>query len=47
MTVPYDMGRPIWIDDDRFDVNYHVRHTALPKPGSWEQLVALTAALES
>jgi diacylglycerol O-acyltransferase / wax synthase len=42
MHVPYDQGRPIWIDDDRFDITYHVRHTALPRPGGWEQLVALT-----
>jgi WS/DGAT/MGAT family acyltransferase len=46
MTVPYDQGRPIWIDDDRFDITYHVRHTALPKPGSWEQLVALTTRIQ-
>jgi len=42
MSVPYDQGRPIWVDDDRFDITYHVRHTALPKPGSWEQFVTLT-----
>jgi len=42
MPVLYDQGRPIWVDDDRFDITYHVRHTALPKPGDWEQLVALT-----
>ena len=42
MSVPYDQGRPIWVDDDRFDITYHVRHTALPKPGTWEQLIALT-----
>jgi WS/DGAT/MGAT family acyltransferase len=42
MPVPYDQGRPIWVDDDRFDITYHVRHTALPRPGGWEQLVALT-----
>src|SRR5262249_11550679 len=42
MTVPYDQGRPIWVDDQRFDISYHVRHTALPKPGSWEQLMTLT-----
>ena len=40
------MGRPIWVDDDRFDITYHVRHTALPKPGSWEQLVALTTRVQ-
>src|SRR5689334_2207471 len=42
MTVPYDQGRPIWVDDDTFDLSYHVRLTALPKPGTWEQLVTLT-----
>src|SRR6476469_3405278 len=46
MNVPYDMGRPIWVDDDRFDITYHVRHTALPKPGSWEQLIALTTRVQ-
>ncbi len=46
MTVPYDQGRPIWVDDDRFDITYHVRLTALPRPGSWEQLVALTTRVQ-
>ncbi len=46
MNVPYDQGRPVWIDDDRFDITYHVRHTALPKPGTWEQLVALTTRVQ-
>ncbi len=46
MAVPYEQGRPIWVDDDRFDITYHVRHTALPRPGSWEQLVALTTRIQ-
>jgi WS/DGAT/MGAT family acyltransferase len=46
MFVPYDQGRPIWVDDDRFDITYHVRLTALPRPGSWEQLVALTTRVQ-
>jgi WS/DGAT/MGAT family acyltransferase len=46
MGVPFDQGRPIWVDDDRFDIGYHVRLTALPKPGSWEQLVALTTRVQ-
>jgi len=46
MFVPYDQGRPIWVDDDDFDITYHVRHTALPRPGSWEQLVALTTRIQ-
>ncbi len=47
MLVPFDVGRPIWVDDDRFDIAYHVRLTALPKPGSWEQLVTLTTRVQS
>ena len=46
MTVPMDQGRPIWVDDDRFDISYHVRLTALPAPGSWDQLRALTARIQ-
>ncbi len=46
MSVPYEQGRPIWVDDDRFDITYHVRHTALPRPGTWEQLVALTTRVQ-
>jgi diacylglycerol O-acyltransferase / wax synthase len=46
MPVPYDQGRPIWVDDNRFDISYHVRLTALPKPGSWEQLITLASRVE-
>jgi len=28
------LGHPVWVDDDRFNLNYHVRHTSLPQPGS-------------
>jgi WS/DGAT/MGAT family acyltransferase len=41
MAVPFDLGRPIWVDDPRFDVAYHVRLTALPNPGTRAQLLAL------
>ena len=37
-TVPLNLGRPVWVDDEHFQVLYHVRHTAVPKPGSDEQL---------
>jgi len=47
MTVPMEQGRPIWVDDDRFDISYHVRLTALPKPGTWEQLLTLTGRIEA
>jgi diacylglycerol O-acyltransferase / wax synthase len=42
-----DSGRPIWIDDPSFNLEYHVRHTALPTPGDWEQLQNLTARIFS
>jgi diacylglycerol O-acyltransferase len=42
-----DSGRPVWIDDPSFNLDYHVRHTALPAPGSWEQLQDLTARIFS
>jgi diacylglycerol O-acyltransferase len=35
--------RPVWIDDAAFDLNYHVRHTALPRPGSEAQLKKLAS----
>ena len=35
---PIETGRPVWIDDPSFNLEYHVRHTALPSPGSEEQL---------
>ncbi|KRF25445.1 MULTISPECIES: wax ester/triacylglycerol synthase family O-acyltransferase [unclassified Phycicoccus] len=37
-TVPFQLGRPIWVDDPHFQLLYHVRHTSLPKPGGPEQL---------
>jgi WS/DGAT/MGAT family acyltransferase len=46
MPTPWEQGRPIWVDDDRFDIGYHVRLTALPKPGSWEQLVTLATRVQ-
>ena len=29
-----EMGRPLWVDDPRFNIDYHVRQTALPAPGT-------------
>jgi WS/DGAT/MGAT family acyltransferase len=42
-----DSGRPVWIDDPNFNLEYHVRHTALPLPGDREQLYSLTARIFS
>jgi diacylglycerol O-acyltransferase len=43
----FQMGRPLWIDDPRFNLEYHVRHTSLPSPGSVEQLRLLTGRIFS
>jgi diacylglycerol O-acyltransferase len=45
--VPYGLGRPIWVDDDQFDIEYHVRHSALPKPGRVRELLELVSRLHS
>jgi diacylglycerol O-acyltransferase len=47
MDVPLGQGRPIWVDDDRFDISYHVRLTALPNPGSRDQLLTLCSRIQS
>jgi diacylglycerol O-acyltransferase / wax synthase len=44
---PLESGRPLWVDDPSFNLEYHVRHTALPAPGSEEQLRALAARIHS
>ena len=43
----FEMGRPLWIDDPRFNIEYHVRATALPSPGSIEELRLLTGRIFS
>jgi WS/DGAT/MGAT family acyltransferase len=40
-TVPLHLGRPAWVDDEHFEILYHVRHTAVPGPGGGEQLRTL------
>jgi diacylglycerol O-acyltransferase / wax synthase len=42
-----ELGRPLWIDDPRFNIDYHVRVTALPEPGSLEQLRLLAGRVFS
>src|SRR6478752_4210947 len=43
--VPAHLGLPVWVDDADFDLDYHVRHSALPAPGTDEQLRALVGRL--
>src|SRR5215469_4447209 len=37
LRVPLELDFPYLVDDEDFDLNYHVRHIALPKPGDWRQ----------
>jgi WS/DGAT/MGAT family acyltransferase len=37
LRVPLELDFPYWIEDENFDLEYHVRHIALPKPGDWRQ----------
>ena len=37
VRVPFDLDYPYWIEDKDFDLEYHVRHVALPRPGDWRQ----------
>jgi diacylglycerol O-acyltransferase len=46
-TPPLEAGRPLWVDDPSFNLEYHVRHTALPPPGSQEQLFLLASRVAS
>src|SRR5919107_1833806 len=41
--VPYGQGRPRWVDDPHFNPRYHIRHAALPQPGSADELKKLAA----
>ncbi len=47
MKVPFDQGRPIWVDDVNFDLAYHVRLTAIPPPGSEAQLKLLMDRIQA
>ncbi|HEX6476646.1 MAG TPA: wax ester/triacylglycerol synthase family O-acyltransferase [Acidimicrobiales bacterium] len=45
--VPFQLERPVWVDDPDFNIDYHVRHTALPTPGGEAELRSLVGRLMS
>ena len=47
VKVPLNLDYPYWIEDPDFDLEYHVRHVALPKPGDWRQLCIQAARIFS
>jgi WS/DGAT/MGAT family acyltransferase len=47
VRVPFDLDHPYWIEDECFDLEFHVRHIALPRPGNWRQLCIQAARLHA
>lgn len=47
LGVPGGLANPVWVDDEDFDIGYHVRRSALPRPGSRDQLRELVARIAS
>src|SRR5690606_21100612 len=47
VNVPLALDRPYWLEDAGFDVEFHVRHIALPQPGDWRQLCIQVARIHS
>jgi diacylglycerol O-acyltransferase len=45
--VPFGLAEPVWVDDPYFDLAYHLRHTAVPSPGSEAQLRTMAARVFS
>jgi diacylglycerol O-acyltransferase / wax synthase len=45
--VPLGIGEPVWVDDPYFDIGYHLRHSAVPAPGSETQLRVMAARVFS
>jgi diacylglycerol O-acyltransferase len=46
-VVPFGLDHPYWIEDSDFDIEFHVRHIALPKPGDWRQLCIQVARIHA
>ncbi|MDG2306924.1 MAG: wax ester/triacylglycerol synthase family O-acyltransferase [Candidatus Binatia bacterium] len=47
VRVPMDLDHPYWIEDPEFDLEFHVRHIALPQPGDWRQLCIQVARIHA
>jgi len=47
VQLPFSLDRPYWLEDDSIDVEFHVRHIAVPYPGDWRQLCIQVARIHS
>lgn len=45
VRVPFDLDHPYWVEDKDFDLEYHIRHIALPQPADWRQLYILASRI--
>ena len=45
--APFDLDHPYWIEDPDFDIEFHIRHIALPHPGDWRQLCIQAARIHA
>jgi len=45
--VPLGLGHPVWVDDPNFDLGYHLRRTALPRPGGRRELLDIVARIHA
>lgn len=46
-NVPLGLDEPYWVEDENFDLEYHVRNIALPKPGDWRQFCIQTSRIHA
>lgn len=47
VNVPFGLGQPFWVEDPDFDLEFHIRELALPRPGSMQQLTAQVARIHA
>lgn len=47
MTIPFRIDYPYWVDDPHFNIDMHLHHVALPKPGAWKQLRKMASKIFS
>ena len=47
VALPFGLDHPYWVEDSEFDIEFHVRHIALPKPGDWRQLCIQAARIHA
>ena len=47
VEVPFRFGHPVWVEDADFDIDYHIRRTAVPSPGGLPELADLAGDIAS